>query len=92
LAVAQVQGIGLGLQHGRGHGQHRLLDGEARLQGGLAADPGPATGPGAAAIGRRQRVTGQHPHQLDRHAHGLRHDLANDGFGALALLGDARGR
>ena len=68
-----------------------LLDGHAGLQRGLAADAGAAAGPGAAAVGRGQRVAGDDAHLLDRHAHALGHDLADDGFRALALLGDAGG-
>ncbi len=91
LAVDEVERVGRRLQHGAGHLQRRVLHRHARLQRGLAADAGAAAGPGAAAVGRGERVAGDHAHLLDGHAHGLGHDLADDGLRALALLGDAGG-
>ncbi len=89
LAVDEVERVGRRLQHGAGHLQRGVLDRQARLQRRLAADAGAAAGPGAAAVGRGQRVAGDDAHLLDGHADGLGHDLAHDGLGALALLGDA---
>ena len=61
------------------------------LQGGLAADPGAAAGPGRAARGRRLGIAGQHPDAVAVEPHALGDDLADDRLAALALFGDADG-
>ncbi len=56
---------------------------------GLAADGGAARAVGAAAIGHGVGVAGEHAHAFHGHAERRGGDLAHDGVGALALLGDA---
>ena len=60
-----------------------------RLIDRLAADRRRARAIGAAAVGHGVGVAGDHAHALHGHAQRRGGDLAHDGVGALALLGDA---
>ena len=60
-----------------------------RLVDRLAADGHRARAEGAAAVGHGVGVAGDHAHARHRHAQRRGGDLAHDGVGALALLGDA---
>ena len=90
-AVADVELPGLGLQHDRGDVEDLGAQRLPRLGDGLAADPGGAGRPGAAAIGRVLGIAGDHPHPVDGNPHRGRRDLGGDGLHALALFGGAGG-
>ena len=59
------------------------------LQGGFAADPGAARGPGAAAIGRVVGIAENDADPLHRDAEHAADDLRGQRFRALPLLADA---
>ncbi len=89
LAVDDVELRRAGLQDHRADFEDVLLQREPGQQHRLAADPGRARGPGAAAVGHLVGVAGEHFHAAHLDADGGRRDLRHNGVGALTLLGDA---
>ena len=91
LAARHVEPVGRGLQERAGEPEDLLAQRAPGEPGRLAADRRRPAGIGAAAIGHRVGVAGDHADPLDRDADGGRRDLAHDGVRPLPLLGDADG-